>query len=1154
MATLEVHDGRGGVRREAISRESTLLFGTSPKCDIVLEGEGIEPIHGRIRWKGSRFKVDASPDCPPIEVNGKLLTSSSLRKGDEVRVGNCRIFLIRDDAQPAADEPTIVQAPPTARTPKSGTLKAARAKAVARKAVQASRPSKLDSPDWFEALGVAPSKQVVEQEFVPEPRRETLSARLLRKFPLERLTSWIPRDDTPGREEIARSPLILGLAASIVALTLLGWALYGVIVRTTANNLFLQAIEDYDGGNYRNAADKFDRFLAANKTDSRAGRATVMSALSGVRQFASGAAPSWSNAVTAAREMVGKVGEVPAYRDYNVELGELVVAATEGLADRAKVSGDPAGLAEAEAALQLHRSIAGEATDAQLNRSRAPAKLADARAAVAKAQARLSTLAAMDAAIKASSPDGAYDARDALVAAYSDLAGDRSLIERLTKANDLIRAAAKFDPSRRPAESQPGIEPLGPPTTLVLRSPPAAAPPDTPTPPMVFALADGFAFGLDARSGTPLWQVPVGLSSPFRPQLIPGDESSVLAFDSRHDELLRLEARTGKLLWRQPMGEPIVAPPLVLGDQMVQAMPGGTLVVLDLGSGEVRGTLSLNRPLAGVVAADEAGQFFYVPGDEATLFVVARDPMACTSVEYLGHDSGTIPCPPARIGRYLVVTENQGIDAGRWRVFVLEQDGARPRPVQTVPLAGWGWGTPASSGSVIWGVSDRAGTVAYSLGPYESKAPFTPVARLAPDAESSGPAYALATTDRDVLIASGRSTRLTLDPERAALANAWTLGEAGPALAPPQLSGSLLILTQKYTEAQGVALWGVDPASGAVRWKTILGSAWPLPPTAMPDRAAIGVVDVRGKLAPLASERLHAGGFIERPLPQPGTFRLPAGELARVEVAGSVILVPRGQVDDVLVEDVAGDPRKLALPTPLAATPLAWGDGLLVPGVDGLVYWIDPKTGASRAEPLVPTFNRSSPTRWLAPVALEDGSVVLADASGKLRKLELPKGPAPRLVASQEVSLDQPLVADPASTGTSIVVATADGRVRSLSGRDFSPSGAWPIEARRVVGPVAVDGHVFVADAAGNLLLIGPDGRRLWSQRLRESSAAGPPSIREGQISVVGRDGAVSRFALADGTPIDRRELGVVPVGGPIPLVDGVVLPTGLGTLQLIRP
>src|SRR5947209_16739151 len=94
MATLEVHDGLGQVLRVSIDRDQTILFGSSSKCDIVLADPEALPIHGRLRWKRDRLKVDASPEAEFITLNGRKMTSASFRQGDEVQVGACRIFMI----------------------------------------------------------------------------------------------------------------------------------------------------------------------------------------------------------------------------------------------------------------------------------------------------------------------------------------------------------------------------------------------------------------------------------------------------------------------------------------------------------------------------------------------------------------------------------------------------------------------------------------------------------------------------------------------------------------------------------------------------------------------------------------------------------------------------------------------------------------------------------------------------------------------------------------------------------------------------------------------------------------------------------------------------------------------------------------------------
>ena len=89
----------------------------------------------------------------------------------------------------------------------------------------------------------------------------------------------------------------------------------------------------------------------------------------------------------------------------------------------------------------------------------------------------------------------------------------------------------------------------------------------------------------------------------------------------------------------------------------------------------------------------------------------------------------------------------------------------------------------------------------------------------------------------------------------------------------------------------------------------------------------------------------------------------------------------------------------------------------------------------------MPDYDRDKPTRWLAPALLEDDAVVLADDSGRVRRLTRPTDPRPRLVVTAEVNLGKGLRAAPAATGGAVVLATDDGQVRALAARDLSPLG-----------------------------------------------------------------------------------------------------------------
>src|SRR6516165_9281684 len=114
MAMLEVHDGHGGVLRVPVARDQTVLFGTSPQCDLVLDDPAVLPFHGRLRWKRDHMKVDASPQAGFIELNGRKMTSARFRQGDEIQLGSCRIFLLNA----GADQPRARESQPPATGPR----------------------------------------------------------------------------------------------------------------------------------------------------------------------------------------------------------------------------------------------------------------------------------------------------------------------------------------------------------------------------------------------------------------------------------------------------------------------------------------------------------------------------------------------------------------------------------------------------------------------------------------------------------------------------------------------------------------------------------------------------------------------------------------------------------------------------------------------------------------------------------------------------------------------------------------------------------------------------------------------------------------------------------------------------------------------------
>ncbi len=756
----------------------------------------------------------------------------------------------------------------------------------------------------------------------------------------------------PGRERIASSPLVIGLVVALAVLVGMGFWLKNIIASTIAERTLNRAIQDFNDGDYRTAIRDFDAFLKANPDDARRGKALVMRAMANVRQYCAPDGSTWTSALEAAREMLEQVGDLEEFRDQRVDLSEQIIKIGEGLADRARHSAERKALVEAEQAVPLHAQAAGETAKAFLTRSRLPSKLAEARAAVRKAEVRSAALSTMDQALADGAASRVYDARDALLDQYADLARDKDVVARMTAANELIRRAVKVDPTKRPAEQKPRSDPLGPPTSLVLRSQRApAADGAAAGNAVVFALADGLGYALRGHDGAPLWHVPLGLSTPFPPQAVPGDPSAI-AFDARFNELVRLDSATGALRWRLELGEPIEGPPLVLGNQLIQVLRSGRLLFISLESGELQSTLNLGRPLARSPVADESGQHLYVLGRQDCLFVLTRDPLGCIAVDYLGHSDGSIPCAPARLGRFLIIPDNESLDDSRWHVLVLDQDGAKMRPTQSVAVSGWTWDTPASAGSIVWATGDKGGYEAFAVGDYASKAPFRSIARLTPDARASGPAYALARSDRELWLAAGHTGHFALDPERGTIDPRSPIAQPGPACAPIQAADRLVVLTFQDQETGGVALWAFDNETGDIVWKTVLGAAWPTPLSSAVSKGNLALFGRDGREIVVTRDQLAKGGFIEQFIPLPGDFVLPAGEELHPQVDGKLVAViaPRGLPGELWAQDAKAKPgwRRVGLPVAPAVAPIAWGGGVLLPGRDGRAYLIDPRTALSR--------------------------------------------------------------------------------------------------------------------------------------------------------------------------------------------------------------
>ena len=291
MATLEVHDGQGRVQFVELARDHPVLFGTSAACDVLLEGDGIRPVHGRIRWKET-VQVEASPDAEFVLINGTKMTTGSIHQGDEIAVGDCRMFLLRADEDlepatrsksPAEDDRTRVAAAPVVRMGEArpGTMRGAR---------EADPPLLENAPIGSTSLRSTRAGARIASLDAPLAEvfaRGRQDEHAARRAPAQAQTkpaagsAWARLISSLGHRWLRAgsgslsSPLVLGLVASLAVLVGMGFWLKAIIASTIATRTFNRGVQDYDDGDYRTAIRDFDTFVTTNPDDPRAGKAKV---------------------------------------------------------------------------------------------------------------------------------------------------------------------------------------------------------------------------------------------------------------------------------------------------------------------------------------------------------------------------------------------------------------------------------------------------------------------------------------------------------------------------------------------------------------------------------------------------------------------------------------------------------------------------------------------------------------------------------------------------------------------------------------------------------------------------------------------------------------------------------------------------------------
>lgn len=958
------------------------------------------------------------------------------------------------------------------------------------------------------------------------------------------------------------SMLLLVGGASLGVLLVIGTFLFLSLTRGAAEDLMSAAESAYKEESYGAAIKLYDKFLGAYPRHEKASYARVRRETARLRQVFQNPDQGLQVALEALPNIEGE----ESFPDVRDELASVLPQIARGFVNQAKLAKDSAQQAELLRKTQQSMELVNNRVyipDTQ--RKSQLTMIGSIVEDMARVQREIDrerklgeTIAAIDAAVAAGDTFTAYTVRQELLNEYPGMETDDSLFEAVLKISEKERDRVGVARELRAATTE---DPVGEGAPRVVLSHRMGTPIASVKGHVVFVLADGAVFGLDASTGDVLWRRFVGFETTSQPIPLSTNATGAdaLVVDRRSHSVMRLDGRTGGVLWQLAVGEAF-ADPVVADERVYVATRAGTVHVLDAQSGDSQVQVTIPQRLETGPGRDQQRPQFYQVAEQDNLYVVSTDTWECREVYYIGHKRGTISVPPVMTLGHLFVFENAGPDFCYLHVIQTDEQGLQLKQAQPkIRLQGQVLVPPSVGRRRVLAVTDRRAVELYDVDPNnESGTPVISAGRHHATAEAPVLSYSL--LEQGYLwVANNRLTKYQVQASTGKLPAEWVLDEQDRYVAPLQMVRDVVVHVRQRQGTPGYTVSAVRFNDKDPSWQTEL---------AVPVRGtyvrgdSIEWVTARGRLYVTDRAGLATGLLGEATASAVRDERLALSLGEAVDMGGGrSILAPAQGYNQIAIHQLEGDSAGLKLlaltvpPGDAALAPVPFAGGLLIPLRDGRVLLTDPTTGAERAQPFHPDIEAGSVTDWNAPAILSGGSEFVIAASGqRLFRVGLKDRPQLHLSELGGTRSAEPLVGPLAAAGSVVFGVTrsaANDSVFALQPTDMKIVETWPLEGRVLWGPRPVGDLVLLATGS-ELACWDATATRRWTVPLEDAPVVGQP-VREGdQLVLTAESGTVWRLDVATGGTLARADAGEPIAAGGTRFGDQWLVPGRSGVVLVV--
>lgn len=956
------------------------------------------------------------------------------------------------------------------------------------------------------------------------------------------------------------SPLLLIGGGLLISLVVIGCGLLFYLLRGSGDEIFQLAEENYRAQSYKQAIDKYERFLESYPKHPQVSSARVRIRLAQIRDIVE-KPDSSVEALETARNVLPLVESEPAFPEAREELAGLLPQILESFVSNAASSEDSDdaqnNLELARKSLELVNNSAYIPTSLRRPYQARINEMQEQMGAVSRRLKQDEELTLAIRRIKELTVQqltfDAYAVRAKLVSKYPRLDSNEALHQAVVGIATKEREQVVIKEVQKQALSE-DISFQTEFKVAVAHRQQGQAP--NVGGEVVFILVDGAVYGLDATDGRLLWRRFVGYQTRFGPMPITSQAGAdAVVVDGVHNELLRLEALTGDVVWRLAIDEPFTKPVLAEGRILVST-ESGALWQVDAATGHSQRQVQFPQGLT--TGPCRAQQYLYLPGDHSTLYVCSADDMVCVESFYMGHADASVHVAPVEVGGVLLVFENAGTDFSLLHVIRVDTNGlGLSQPMEPVRMRGQVSIEPVVFGRRILVTTERGDITVLEVDLANSNAPVRQIASNLGTSSQPQPSFPLISGDR-VWIADSRLTKYEFQAARGELVKHWINNEGDTFVASLQIKNDVLFHARRRVGLGGVSVTAVgtkdgDENDGKTYWRTDI---------AVP---AAGEVAVVGKniRSISANGQLNLIGGTELRRRQVESTGSPMSEsmgtlAEQISLPSGDLLVAPQPVGKgwMLFGDggVHSNQQIISLKTPVGKSiipALPFGSGVLAANPAGTVELLRTDSGQRLVHPFQPSVKVGKQISWLRPVLYNHDEFIITDRSGRMFRIGIDALPQPHLASRSEHQLDVFPHSAPAVAGDTLYVNVGGGVVVSRGLPDFSGGQRWELSGNVNWGPQRVGDSVLVSSDAGELWCWN-EADLQWQSKLPSWPIAGTVLQTDGKFVMSLSKGEIVALSVETGEEIFRRDVGE-PLGtGPIKFGGRYLLTAADGTLMVV--